>query len=90
MDDKNQVSDVPYIVHEAAQARQERTIKRLWILCIVVFCAFVASNLYWLNYEMQFEDVVTVSQNAQTGDAPIYLNGTGEQTVNGQGKTDNN
>ena len=29
---------VPYIVHESILARMERTIKRLWILCIIRQC----------------------------------------------------
>ena len=52
-------ADVPYIVHEAAQARQERTIKRLWVLIILVITLLVATNGLWIWYESQFEDVVT-------------------------------
>lgn len=54
---------VPYIVHEAAMARLERTIKRLWILCIVMFSAFVISNAIWIYYESSFEDVVVTQEN---------------------------
>lgn len=54
---------VPYIVHEAAMARLERTIKRLWILCIVMFSAFVISNAIWIYYESGFEDVVVTQEN---------------------------
>lgn len=32
---KKSLEPVPYIVHESAMARQERTIKRLWIALIV-------------------------------------------------------
>lgn len=98
-DDTKEVISIPFIAHEAAMERQVRehekereskdaVIKKLWILCIIIFSALVISNICWIHYENQFEDVVTVSQDAQTGDAPIYLNGTGEQTVNGQSKTD--
>lgn len=52
-------ADVPYIVHEAAQARQERTIKRLWILALVALALLVGTNGLWLWYESQLEDVVT-------------------------------
>lgn len=54
---------VPYIVHEAAMARLERTIKRLWILCIIMFSAFVISNAVWIYYESSFEDVVVTQEN---------------------------
>lgn len=52
---------IPYIAHESAMARMERTIKRLWILLIVVVTLLVASNGAWLWYESQFEEVTTIS-----------------------------
>ena len=54
MDSNNQV---PYIVHEGIVARMERTIRRLWLLCIIVFVAFVVSNALWIYYESQWEVV---------------------------------
>lgn len=52
---------VPYLVHEGILVRLERTIKRLWILCIIIFLAFVGSNAAWLYYESQWEVVETVT-----------------------------
>ena len=49
-------------VHESEVARLERVIKRLWILCIIIFVAFVLSNAMWIRYENQYEDVVTETQ----------------------------
>lgn len=71
---------VPYIVYESALARQERTIKRLWMLCLVIFAAFVGSNLYWIWYESQFEDVVTtttqeVEQDSEEGGSNMFIGG---------------
>jgi hypothetical protein len=52
----------------------------------------VGSNIAWLIYESQFEyfetSVTQEAENADGGD--IYLNGTGEQTINGQSETDSN
>lgn len=76
---------IPYFVHEGEAARLERTIKRLWILCIVIFVAFVVSNLAWLHYEMQFEDI-EVSQDVDTGDGAAYVAGVGD--IYGTGETD--
>lgn len=73
------MNDVPYIAHESAQARQERTIKRLWVLCIVIFLAFVASNAAWVYYENQFTDEITVTQENASG-YNNYLNGDGDIT----------
>lgn len=54
---KEQRQTVPYIVHEADMARQERTIKRLWILLILTIVLLVGSNAAWIWYESQFETV---------------------------------
>jgi hypothetical protein len=48
---------VPYVVHEAAVARQERQIKRMWIALIVAISMLFASNIGWLIYESQFETI---------------------------------
>lgn len=66
---KEQRQTVPYIVHEADMARQERTIKRLWILLIIVIFLFVGSNCAWLYYESQFTDESwTVTRDVDSGD----------------------
>ena len=48
---------VPFAVHESAMARMERTIRRLWILLIVLVVLLVGSNALWIWYEAQFETV---------------------------------
>lgn len=48
---------VPYVVHEAAVARQERQIKRMWIALIVSVAMLFASNIGWLIFESQFETI---------------------------------
>ena len=58
---KEQRQTVPYIVHEADMARQERTIKRLWILLIIVIFLLVGSNIAWLMYESSFEEVAATT-----------------------------
>lgn len=50
---------VPFAVHESAMARMERTIRRLWILLIVLVVLLVGSNALWIWHESQFEDVYT-------------------------------
>lgn len=69
------MESVPFVVHEAAMARQERTIKRLWILCIIVIFLFVGTNIAWIIYENSFTDeMVTVTQENSDG----YNNYIGE------------
>lgn len=68
---------VPYIVHEADMARQERTIKRLWILAVLLIVLLVGSNCAWLVYESQFTDEIVTEIDAQqeTEDGNNYVVG---------------
>lgn len=76
---------VPYIVHEADMARQERTIKRLWIALILVIVLLVGSNCAWLWYESQFSDEVTTESYEATADndSVAIANGSGETNYGG-------
>lgn len=75
---------IPYICHEGDMARAERTIRRLWILCILLVVLLVGTNLAWIHYENQFADEVTVTQDSSTG-VNNYVGGSGVIT---NGKTD--
>ena len=57
---------VPYIVHEAAMARMERTIKRLWIALIICIFALVGMFVYAAQFQV---DVTTIEaeQESETG-----------------------
>lgn len=58
---------IPYFIHEGDMARAERTIKRLFVLCIILIAVAVFSNLAWIHYENQFIDEVTVTQESDNG-----------------------
>lgn len=82
---------IPYIVHEGMMARQERTIRRLWILCIIIFVAFVGSNCAWMYYESQFTDEVTTSYTSDATDGGnAIINDSGEVTINGESNQNGN
>lgn len=49
--------DVPYIVYEATQARNERTVKRLIIVVIIAVALIFISNAIWLYAWMQYDYV---------------------------------
>ena len=75
--------NIPYFAHEGMMARMERTIKRLWVLCIILIILLAGSNGAWVWYESQFEDestTVTQELNSDGGDAIINdgvrINGT--------------
>ena len=79
--DNNQ-HNVPFIVHESIVASMERTIKRLWVLCVIMFLSLVISNALWIYYESQFEDVVTtqsitqdVTQDSGDGGSNTFVGG---------------
>ena len=82
---------VPLYVHEGVVARQERTIRRLWILCIIIFAALIGTNAGWMYYESQFEDEVTTTYTSDASDGGnAIINESGEVSVNGEsGKNSN-
>lgn len=53
---------VPYLVHEAAMARAERTQKRLFIAIVVLIIAVLLCNFAWLyawnQYDYTSEEIV--------------------------------
>ena len=79
---------VPYRVHTEDMARLERTIKRLYILLILVIVLLCASNAAWIWYESQFEDVVVTHENEDGynsfigNDGDIYNGQTDYQETN--------
>ena len=81
---------IPYFVHEGSMARAERTIKRLFVLCIILIAVLVITNGAWIWYENQFEDVVTteVSQEAEWDSGDVIINGTGEVNTYGSSEAD--
>ena len=76
---------IPYYVHEGEVARQERHVRRLWILCIIMFIALIGTNAGWIWYESQWQDEV-ITQEVDTGIGSAYVTGTGD--INGEGATD--
>ena len=66
---------VPYIVHESAMARMERTNRRLWITIILLIFMLVATNSAWIWYESQFADIVTTIEAEQDGSGLNIVSG---------------
>ena len=78
---------VPYIVHESAMARAERTAKRLWITILVLIFLLVGTNCAWLWWSNQWETVESweITQENDGG----YNNYIGNDGDIVNGKTDN-
>lgn len=81
---------IPYIAFESVTARQERTIKRLWILCLVLIVALLGTNAGWIYWENQFEDVVVTQDVDATsdGDSDLNLNTIGGDFYGGESKSE--
>lgn len=74
---------VPYIVHESAMARAERSAKRLWTVIILLIVLLVGSNGAWLWYESQFETVTTEITQENADGYNNYIGNDGD-IVNGE------
>ena len=80
--------NVSYYVFEGELARQERHVKRMWVLVLIMFAALVISNVSWIMYENSFEDTVTVTQDSPAGNNN-YIGRNGDIT-NGAANSDEN
>lgn len=77
----NQPISVPYVVHESSMARAERQAKRLIAIIILLIVLLVGSNIGWLIYENQFEDVITSEEiivDAEENGIANYIGNDGD------------
>ena len=83
---------IPYIAFESATSRQERTIKRLWILCLVLIIALLGTNAGWIYWENQFEDVSVTQEVEATadGESDLNLNTVGGDYYGGESESETN
>lgn len=68
---------IPYVVHEATATRLERINTRLWIVVLILIFTLIASNLAWIIYEKQFEEIEsdTMIDCEQSGDGTNIVGG---------------
>lgn len=74
--------DEKYFLNEMYSAVLERTIKRLWILCLVLIIMLFGTNFAWLYYEKQFEDVTestTIEEDVSEGGSAFGFIGDGNE-----------
>lgn len=80
---------VSFVAFESACTRLERNNRRLFILCIILIVALIASNAGWVIYESQFQDVeVTqeVEQEAQGDGSNRFVGGDFYAPVDSEGE----
>lgn len=66
---------VPYIVHEGEMTRQERNIKRLVVIIMVLLFMLFGSNIAWLYEWNQYEYVDETIESTQDGDGINIVGG---------------
>jgi hypothetical protein len=74
---------VPYIVHESAQARQERHIKRLIIALIISIILMFSCNIAWLYAWCQYDYTSTETTYAQDGKGTNIIGDSNEANNDG-------
>ena len=72
--------------YETALAFAERTVKRLWILIIILSFMLLGTNIAWIVYESQFDTIsedesYTISQETEGGDNYSVI---GDGYINGE------
>lgn len=82
-ENRQNVEPVPYIVHESAMARMERTIKRLWIALIICIVGLIGMFIY----ETQFIDESWTYEATTDNGGTAIANGEGEVYYNGEGES---
>ena len=67
--------DVPYLVYEGTMARMERTIHRLWTLAVLLVILLVGTNIAWVAYESQYDDVSITAEQTADGESNNFAIG---------------
>lgn len=77
--------NIPYFVHQEDMFHVEKGAKRWFIGWIITFAALILTNIGWLVYESQYQDVVTETYTAETDSGGTAIaNGDGSVSLNGE------
>ena len=75
---------ISYFVFESVQARNERTVRRLWITTIILIVLLFATNALWVWKEMQY-DYAEYEVTADDGSNANYIGGDMDGDINNGG-----
>ena len=64
--------------HEREMTRMETVNRRWFIAFLIVLIMLFATNIGWVIYESQFQDVVITQDGYSDGNGTNVFNGTGE------------
>lgn len=88
------MNDENRYIHDAYMSMAERTIRRLWIIIILLIILCATSNVAWVIYEDQFQTVecsdVEAMQNVKTDENGNVTINDGVTVENGDSSTESN
>jgi hypothetical protein len=84
------MKEIPYIVFESEMVRLERFIKKLFILIVILIVLLFGTNIYWIYYESQFEEVVTTEVTQDNTDGYNNYVGNDGDITNGETNSKDN
>lgn len=84
------MKEIPYIVFESEMVRLERFIKKLFILIVTLIVLLFGTNIYWIYYESQFEEVVTTEVTQDNTDGYHNYVGNDGDITNGETNSKDN
>lgn len=77
MMESNNIRVVDYIVYEGTMSRMERTIRRLWILVLVLIVLLAGCNALWLYEWCQYDYVDEIETTYTQDGSGINMIGDG-------------
>lgn len=86
MSEDKREATIPFYAVESMLDRQGLTIKRLWIICILLIVLLVGTNALWIWYESQWEYYEEVEQDieADMEDGDFTVIGIGDNYGKGE------
>lgn len=86
--EKKTVAPVPFIVHESAMVRNERTVKRLVIALIIAIALLFAANAAWLLAWTQYDYTSEETVYTQDGDGLNIIGSSNAANIYGADSSD--
>lgn len=66
---------VDYFTYRLETGRWVKSARMWAIACLIVFIAFVASNIFWIWRDSQYEDIVITAEQTADGESSNYAIG---------------
>ena len=94
---ESEMQMIPFTIHESDMARSEKDKDRLskinmrqWVTILVLIVMLVATNIFWIWRETQYEDIRMTQEATTDGGGDVVLNGVASGDIYyDQGKTNN-